>query len=1158
MMYPESFTPESDLESGPTQAMVRPPPMPDHGLAPAESFQLAVGTVINQRYEILSLLGVGGMGIVYQARDRTLGIDVALKLLRPEVANDQEFLERFRKELLVARRVTHRNVVRIHDIGEDNGRYYMTMDLVKGRSLQELLKEKGTLELAEAADIVHQIAEALAEAHRQGVVHRDLKPANILLDTDGRAVMTDFGIARSLQTPGFTQTGTVLGTPHYLSPEQARGEQVDGRSDLYTLGILFVEMLSGKLPFPQGTLLEVLAHRMTGKTQSLEELGVQTPPAFNAVVDRCLARDPTQRYQNAEELIADLDDLRRPGRRRRRRALAKAAVAIAALAVVGFGGVSLWRWLESRPVPAAVAPPAAPAPAEPAEPLHSVAVLPFPEESGSEDLAWASIGIAEMLASALAESESLRVVTSVRVVQMLEDLGFRSARLRDDEIRQLAETFQVNRLVTGRLRSAGEQIQIEVSLVEADQPGSPSRVIGSRTGSAEELFDLVEQLGASLRESLEVPPIASAQTAATPSAAAMKAYAESVQQLALGDSTGAAQALERAVSEDAGFTPAWMSLAGVYRDLGRHDEAVRAATAAVRSIGEQSGRVGFEARAQEALLRGDPEAAQSFLQQLVERYPNDAEARIALAEAYGLQGRFGEAVEALKRAVRVDPSEPHAWYLLGRYSIGAGDNRRAVDDYLVRALVQQKKRKDDHGQAEVYNALGVGFQRLGELDQAIENYQTAAEISRRIDDRRGLARTLYNLGAIYLARGDPDAAEPHIRTALEIHTELRNQEGIGELNTAYGALEEVRGRYSEALEYYRRASQVRSDLGDERAVAESYNNVGFAYYLLGEYDNAVLYLERSLALVEKNDDRNGSILPLQSIGLCQLAQGRWPKAQQSFLRALEVSRETGQKHTAAVSQANLGLVAQYQGRYSAAFSSYREALEVLEELGDRRGQVEFTLHECAARLELGDLAGTAALLDRIESLQADVGNQEQRAEYLGLRGVWQLESGEIEVAEKTLAESRSAAQASNSATALVTARIRAGLHALKADRPKRALELLRPAAEEAERLGHAVFRLRAGEALAAAELADGSPARAEEAVRGALSVSLETGAYARTFRLRHLLASALGESGARDAADRELRDARVQLERIQQQLEPELLLAFDRSPSVEALSAETP
>ena len=269
--------------------------------------RLAPGTLVSGRYRIRAIVGVGGMGVVYRAHDEELGLDIALKVLRPDLGTDHQGIERFRRELVLARQVTHRNVVRIHDIGESDGLRFLTMRYVEGRSLLDVLEKGGPLPLERALRIVRQVAEALQDAHDAGVVHRDLKPGNVLLEADDTAYITDFGVARSLDRDGLTRAGAVVGTTDYLSPEQARGDPVDGRSDIYALGIVLFEMLTRQLPSAGASQAEILAQRISGRVRDIRETGVQVPPHVQHVIRRCLERSPARRYQSARELVADLD-----------------------------------------------------------------------------------------------------------------------------------------------------------------------------------------------------------------------------------------------------------------------------------------------------------------------------------------------------------------------------------------------------------------------------------------------------------------------------------------------------------------------------------------------------------------------------------------------------------------------------------------------------------------------------------------------------------------------------------------------------------------------------------------------------------------------------------------------------------------------------------
>ena len=269
--------------------------------------QLEPGTLLAERFEILQLLGQGGMGAVYKARDTELERLVALKLIRPELASHPEILRRFKQELILAREVTHRNVIRIFDLGQAQGIKFITMEYVEGRDLKGLIHEKGKFTAEEAVPIVLQIAAALEAAHTAGVVHRDLKPQNVMSDKDGRVYVMDFGIARSLEHQGMTQTGALMGTPEYMSPEQAKGEKVDARSDLFALGIIFYEMLTGISPFKAETAMAMMFKRTQERATPLSQLNLGVPPVISDIVSKCLETKAEERYQSAREVITDLE-----------------------------------------------------------------------------------------------------------------------------------------------------------------------------------------------------------------------------------------------------------------------------------------------------------------------------------------------------------------------------------------------------------------------------------------------------------------------------------------------------------------------------------------------------------------------------------------------------------------------------------------------------------------------------------------------------------------------------------------------------------------------------------------------------------------------------------------------------------------------------------
>src|SRR5271166_3317797 len=284
-----------------------PSPAPTHARPRIVAPALQPGDVLGGRYEILQLLGEGGMGAVYKAMDRELDRPVALKLIRPELAANSSILARFKQELLLAHQVTHKNVIRIYDLGDADGVKFITMEFVEGQDLRTLILEKKKFSPEDAVEIIQQVCRALEAAHSVGVIHRDLKPQNIMRDQTGRILVMDFGLARTVQGDGMTQTGALVGTMEYMSPEQALAKDLDQRSDLFTVGLILYELLTGVTPFRAESAVASLIKRNQERAIPVSDHDGTIPRTLSNIVSRCLERDPNLRYQSAGELLADLE-----------------------------------------------------------------------------------------------------------------------------------------------------------------------------------------------------------------------------------------------------------------------------------------------------------------------------------------------------------------------------------------------------------------------------------------------------------------------------------------------------------------------------------------------------------------------------------------------------------------------------------------------------------------------------------------------------------------------------------------------------------------------------------------------------------------------------------------------------------------------------------
>jgi serine/threonine-protein kinase len=265
------------------------------------------GDVIAGRYELLELIGKGGMSSVYKAHDRLLDRQIAVKILHPHFTEDEEYVERFRREARAVAQLSHPNIVTVIDRGEDEGRQYIVFEYVEGENLKQLLERTGPMPVRDALLLALQMARALAFAHGRGLVHRDVKPQNVLLNADGQAKMTDFGIARSIDVQGVTITGTVLGTSEYIAPEQARGERVDAQTDVYSLGVVLYELLVGGVPYEGETFVTVALKHVNEPVPPVLERRPDVPPRVALAVERAMAKSPYERFSSMEELVDELE-----------------------------------------------------------------------------------------------------------------------------------------------------------------------------------------------------------------------------------------------------------------------------------------------------------------------------------------------------------------------------------------------------------------------------------------------------------------------------------------------------------------------------------------------------------------------------------------------------------------------------------------------------------------------------------------------------------------------------------------------------------------------------------------------------------------------------------------------------------------------------------
>jgi len=504
-------------------------PVPAGELSSATFF--APGTLLGARYQVLRILGQGGMGAVYQARDSELDRIIALKVIRPELASNPSILARFKQELILSRNVTHKNVIRIFDLGEAEGTKFITMEYVEGEDLRGILRRKGKFHSKEAVTVIQQICRALEAAHGEGVIHRDLKPQNVMQDPQGRVVVMDFGLARSLESDGMTQTGALVGTLEYMSPEQALGATLDQRSDLFAVGLIFYELLTGKSPYKADTAIASLMKRTHERAIPASEVDASVPVSLSAIVSRCLEREPKDRYQSATLLLKELEawssdpnlavssvfpqsaspstpapsalsPSQVSGPRSVQISLSLPSqrgwmwVAVALGVVVLFFAIPVTRHLVFRPTAEESG-----AGTEAVEGIPAlsqgkyIAVLPLKVVGDEKSLGYVADGLVDALSAKMFQLQSVHVASSSAVEK---------ATSTDQPVAKIARALGVNLILQGTVIGTPDKLRITLNL--EDVAGNRRLWTQEFSGVPQDLLTLEDQIYSGLVQALELKP----------------------------------------------------------------------------------------------------------------------------------------------------------------------------------------------------------------------------------------------------------------------------------------------------------------------------------------------------------------------------------------------------------------------------------------------------------------------------------------------------------------------------------------------------------------------------------------------------------------------------------------------------------------------------